>query len=322
MTREHKLALIIGFSLILLVAILISDHLSRARSTRVDEVRPTETLLADGVRAMVEPLAPVGGPEPAAPDAPVIRDPMRGPAPVRDAGVLEATQTLAAGPPITAPVSPAAAPRPEPQGHAGLRQQIAAAGGTIEPGPIPLIVLPQTGQGGPASPPMAEGPKVTLPLPPVEEAPRFHAVQKGETLYKIAEKYYGSGSAWKRLADHNKGLIGANGAVREGVRIVIPAGGTMARKSGPAPAGSAPPARTPTTDTRKPKAMPARPTEVRIASGATRATTYTVRKDDTLGDISKKVLGTSRRWREILDLNGLDEDEFLTPGTVLKVPGT
>ena len=34
-TREHKLALIIGFSLVLVVGVLISDHFSKARSAQV-----------------------------------------------------------------------------------------------------------------------------------------------------------------------------------------------------------------------------------------------------------------------------------------------
>lgn len=335
-TREHKLALIIGFSLILLVAILISDHLSRARRSRVDEVRPTEALLAEGVRAVVEPLAPVGGPaahESLPVDDPIqdpMQDPTRGSASAATPAPEASSSALAAGPPITAPVGPSPAPGADPRKDTGLRGLIADAGGTIEPGAIPLIVLPSAGSppaagapaGGSATSRMADTSKTTLPLPPVEEAPRFHAVQKGETLYKIAEKYYGSGSSWKRLAEHNKGLVGANGAVREGVRIMIPAGGAMARKPGAAPAGAAPPARTPGTDAKKPKALPAKPAEVRIASGAVRTKTYTIRKDDTLSDISRKTLGTSRRWREFLDLNGLDEDELLTPGTVLKVPGT
>ena len=35
LTREHKLALIIGFSLVLVVGVLISDHFSKARTQQV-----------------------------------------------------------------------------------------------------------------------------------------------------------------------------------------------------------------------------------------------------------------------------------------------
>ncbi len=42
MTRDQKLALIVGFSVVLLVGILISDHFSRARNTQVTKVDPAE----------------------------------------------------------------------------------------------------------------------------------------------------------------------------------------------------------------------------------------------------------------------------------------
>lgn len=42
MTRDQKLALIVGFSVVLLVGILISDHFSRARNAQVTKVDPSE----------------------------------------------------------------------------------------------------------------------------------------------------------------------------------------------------------------------------------------------------------------------------------------
>ena len=42
MTREQKLALIVGFSLTLLVGILLTDHLSQARVARVDGIAERE----------------------------------------------------------------------------------------------------------------------------------------------------------------------------------------------------------------------------------------------------------------------------------------
>ncbi len=37
MTREHKLALIVGFSLVLVLGVLISDHLSKSRTVEGNE---------------------------------------------------------------------------------------------------------------------------------------------------------------------------------------------------------------------------------------------------------------------------------------------
>jgi hypothetical protein len=83
-------------------------------------------------------------------------------------------------------------------GDAALRSDIAASGGTIVPGPIPTIVLPSTTSvGTPATDPANSAAAPVTPLPPVEDNTRYHAIQKGDTLYKLAERSYGSGSQWK-----------------------------------------------------------------------------------------------------------------------------
>ncbi|MFN7020841.1 MAG: hypothetical protein ACK4WH_05885, partial [Phycisphaerales bacterium] len=53
MTREHKLALIIGFTLVLVVGVLISDHFSKAHEARLRTEMPetpARNLAADGLR--------------------------------------------------------------------------------------------------------------------------------------------------------------------------------------------------------------------------------------------------------------------------------
>jgi hypothetical protein len=42
--------------------------------------------------------------------------------------------------------------------------------------------------------------------------------------------------------------------------------------------------------------------------------------NDTLGVISQRTLGTAKRWREIAELNKLDDEDLIPAGTVLKVP--
>src|SRR6185436_2493355 len=59
-TREHKLALIVGFSLILLVGVLISDHLSRARQAKIVPVGAGESQIAADVRP-IDPLRNADG---------------------------------------------------------------------------------------------------------------------------------------------------------------------------------------------------------------------------------------------------------------------
>ncbi len=313
MTREHKIALIIGFSLILVVAILISDHLSRARRTRVDQVQPTEVLLAEGSLIPADPLAPVS-PLTAAPTnaAPAATQQRVGPA-----GAASAPSSPVGGP-LAGPIPGATTLGGNAPGLGGndpsdaaLRADIAAKGGAIIPGDVPTIVLPTTNLGTSATNPAATAPPVE-PLPKVQDPVRYHAVQKGDNLYRLAEKYYGSGSQWKLLADANKDRVGANNTLREGTRLRIPAGA-------PAASTKQSPAAAPKSENKKDIRPPApRPTETRTA----KARTYTVQKNDTLGEISRRALGTSRRWPEIAQLNGLDEEDLLTPGMVLRLPGT
>ena len=48
MTRENKLALVVGFALILVVGILISDHFSTARAQAFADLQAAEDPLAEG----------------------------------------------------------------------------------------------------------------------------------------------------------------------------------------------------------------------------------------------------------------------------------
>ena len=57
---------------------------------------------------------------------------------------------------------------------------------------------------------------------PAAEQRRTHVVQPGETLYGIAEKYYGDSTHWKKIRDANKAQIDPNWRVRAGQTLVIP----------------------------------------------------------------------------------------------------
>ena len=52
--------------------------------------------------------------------------------------------------------------------------------------------------------------------------PDVYVVQEGDTLYKIAMRFYGHTSAWKKIRDVNKATISTDGRVRVGMRIVLP----------------------------------------------------------------------------------------------------
>ena len=65
----------------------------------------------------------------------------------------------------------------------------------------------------------------TPPPPPASPAPattpRTHVVQPGETLYRIAERYYGDTAKWTQIRDANQALLN-DGRLRVGQTLVIP----------------------------------------------------------------------------------------------------
>lgn len=54
------------------------------------------------------------------------------------------------------------------------------------------------------------------------ERPATYVVQDGDSLYKIARRFYGKESAWKKIRDANKATISTDGRVRKGQTIVLP----------------------------------------------------------------------------------------------------
>jgi len=52
--------------------------------------------------------------------------------------------------------------------------------------------------------------------------PETYVVQEGDTLYKIAIRFYGRTSAWKSIREANKDSIGTDGRVRTGQKLKLP----------------------------------------------------------------------------------------------------
>jgi nucleoid-associated protein YgaU len=51
---------------------------------------------------------------------------------------------------------------------------------------------------------------------------QIYVVQPGDTLMRIADRFYGDNTKWKRIRDANRTQIGPDGRVRAGQNIVIP----------------------------------------------------------------------------------------------------
>lgn len=125
--------------------------------------------------------------------------------PVRTRGAFEATDNPG-GPMITLS-TPAAEPPPV----------------TADDSPITYAPI----ENAPAEPPPAAARPApassTRAVPTKPTAPgRRHTVVKGDTLFSLAQKYYGSRSRWHEIYDANREVLPSQNALRLGMELKIP----------------------------------------------------------------------------------------------------
>ena len=58
--------------------------------------------------------------------------------------------------------------------------------------------------------------------PPIEETTEYYVIEKGDTLWAIASKYYGSGAKYALIVDANKEVIKDADKIFPGQKIRIP----------------------------------------------------------------------------------------------------
>lgn len=189
MTRETKLALIIGFALILAVGVLISDHLAA-----VERAGPADLTLGSQREPVGTHLSL----------APPLMEVQREPPP---------RPHQSSGPDLL-PHERAAAPAGEPldntsaeAGHQALPPELA---GMFEPVDAPIVVRQVPTRTADPTPSPATPPQ------------RTHLVKDDESLWEIAEQYYRDGTQWKKLAAANPQAVNSKGHVRAGVTLTIP----------------------------------------------------------------------------------------------------
>jgi nucleoid-associated protein YgaU len=163
MTRENKLALVVGFGLILLVGILISDHFSAAQTQQAAELTQVADPLDHSRWEDPELIAIGAGSLPGS--SPVTR-------PASLGGSLKYFPTDEYDADDVRPIDPA----------------------TRRPDEIPAAIE----MGGSAAPGVGLDPAESRTLPF-----RFHDVQSGESLTSICRRYYGDASLLEELARFN-----------------------------------------------------------------------------------------------------------------------
>ena len=67
-----------------------------------------------------------------------------------------------------------------------------------------------------------EQPKKETEGPAHEERPAEYVVQEGDTLYKLAVRFYGNRTAWNRIREANKTVISTDGRIKVGQKLVLP----------------------------------------------------------------------------------------------------
>ncbi len=333
-TRELKLALIVGFSLVLVVMVLVSDHLSKARKA---ELAPpaNEIALANKIGTpQANALNPSDGSATLNPNA--IADPLamntptsgggtdalNQPVEIRQGGTIENQQLS-----LEEAAKKLGMATKEGNGTAmiGVEPTLIKSNDLYPPSAIsnaPSGVTPLGDSGAPAplSPTKyapTEGVKLGVTPSPLDSmkkevaaasTDKMHKVESGESLYAIAKHYYGNGKYWKQLLEYNKGSLKSENALKLGMKIKVPDLAVLTGK----------PSDTAVTTMVDPKIEPAKPVASKTVTS--KGKTYVVQKGDTPGAIAQKALGTSKRARELMDLNKITNDGGLKIGMVLQLP--
>lgn len=295
MTRESKLALIVGFGLILFVGILVSDHFSSGqRQEAAHLLAQRGALKARGGAISLEPLVPG----------------------------LTTTEIQQASHGSNPPGG-AMMPAPEPpvvepaRGRSSDEIVIGPGGARSSDGSNPSRAT------APASEAMPSRATSTDP-----DGVKLHPVKEGETLYSICVAHYGDGSLWQALAEFNKSAVPNPARMRKGVTLRLPPIEVL--KPGAEPRSSPEGARSlqsrpvaqSSTEGRVTGPPPATRHREGGAAATGRSSTHTVQRGETLSQIAERTLGSSRRWPDLVKANQdvIADPNTLVPGTVLRIP--
>ncbi len=345
MTRELKLALIVGFAIVLTVAILVSDHLSKARqasladvgaanATRVSAKLPEEPIKSpdDLLPATLQPAMSVT--EPVMTRSGEAADASQAMLPPSKQTQVASTESTAA--PVVIGLGSAALqttllqPVSSDATYAGRDTVEIAPGNQITPTPAEKAatlspagdaILKSVDEKKTAAEVKSEPKQSKAAALPIGPNDRAHTIAENESLYAIAKRYYGNGNLWRQLAAANAGRVSENGSARVGTRILIPSrdsllGKTDAKAS--AKTESKPEPKSEVRTATKPDAKSESKTVAKASDAKARS--YTVKPGDSLGRIAARELGSSKRLGEIAALNKMDPDDDLLVGAILKLP--
>jgi len=122
---------------------------------------------------------------------------------------------------------------------------------------------------------------------------RTHIIQKGDSLWKLAEKYYGDASKWRLIQETNKEIVPRTTALKVGLEIIIPELEVAPREKAESPFRE--------------------PVSTR---------TYVIRRGDLLWNLAVKFYGDGTKWKVIHEANkGVIPNPTLLPvGKKIVIP--
>jgi len=240
MTRENKVALVVGFALVLFVGILISDHLSDAQTRRSADLAPPAArtaATAGGAGARLLDLQTT--PSPRLPATMPTVSPLADPTGARPRPQEVAGPSPAAALPTAGPPKPAAMPPPEVRFHdvrpgeslseiahryygdIRLTDELAQVNGIDDPDDLRAghrLRVPQAAE-------LAPGQQLATPRPPDAPVPAYgsYRIMPGDSLSSIARRCLRSADRWRHLYELNRDVIGDPDNIRVGTVIMIPA---------------------------------------------------------------------------------------------------
>lgn len=126
-----------------------------------------------------------------------------------------------------------------------------------------------------------------------KDLPTKHTVVSGESLWKIAERYYGTGYNWVDIAKENS--LANPSHIYEGQELAIPK--------------------------TEPKILAKLPeTEDTSEKGGIASDKYTVQRSDNLWTIAVRTYGDGYRWVEIAQANNLANPDLIHAGNEFVLP--
>lgn len=159
---------------------------------------------------------------------------------------------------------------------------------TTVPSVTPSRAVQPTATAVPTVPPTATPTPIAMVSPSPAAAAQSgstHTVKKGETLWTLSERYYGTGFEWRKIAEANR--LPNPRIIDVGQKLMIPQG----VQKGPSISA---------TSTELPKS-------------------YMVVAGDSLWKIAQAYYGTGFEWVNIARENKLTTPDLIYPGTVLQL---